>query len=80
VVSVKRSHDASVAHVAVLVSDDPQEVEAERQQGGAKQVAQRRQVRDGEAVGVLAAPPHGVHHPVCDAQQQQHLEEEQAGM
>lgn len=30
------SQGTSVAHVAVLVSDDPQEVEAERQQGRAQ--------------------------------------------
>lgn len=67
----------SVAHIAVLVPDDPQEVEAEGQQGGAQQVPQRRQVRNGEAVGVFAALPHGVDHPVRDAQQQQHLAEEE---
>lgn len=66
-----------VAHVTVLVPDDPQEVEAEGQQGGAQQVPQCRQVWDGEAVGVFAAPPHGVDHPVGNAQQQQHLEEEE---
>lgn len=65
----------SVANVAVLVPDDPQEVEAEGQQGGAQQVPQCRQVRDGEAVGVFAAAPHWVDHPVGNAQQQQHLEE-----
>lgn len=66
---------SSVAHVAVLVPDDPQEVEAEGQQGSAQQVPQGRQVRDGEAVRVFAAPPHGMDHPVGNAQQQQHLEE-----
>lgn len=70
-----KSGVASVAHIAVLVSYDPQEVEAERQQGGAQQVAQGRQVRDGKTVGIFAAPPHGVHHPVGYAQQQQHLED-----
>lgn len=70
---------SSVAHVAVVVADDQQEVEAEGQQGGAQQVPQRRQVRDGEAVGVFAAPPHGVDHPVGDAQQQQHLDEGEKG-
>lgn len=63
----------SVAHIAVLVPDEPQEVEAEGQQGGSQQVSQRRQVRDGETVRVFAAAPHGVHHPVGDAEQQQHL-------
>lgn len=67
----------SVAHVAVLVPDDPEEVEAEGQQGGAQQVPKRRQVRNGEAVGVFAAPPYGVDHPISDAQQQQHLTEEE---
>lgn len=70
------AHSApSVTHVTVLVPDDPQEVEAKGQQRGSQQVPQRRQVRDGEAVGVFAAPPHGVDHPVSNAQQQQHLEE-----
>lgn len=66
---------SSVAHVAVLVPYDPQEVEAEGQQRGAQQVPQSRQVGDGEAVGVFAAAPHGVHHPVRYAQQQQHLQQ-----
>lgn len=66
---------ASVAHVAVLVTDEPQEVEAQCQEGGAQQVAQSGQVGDGEAVRVFAAPPHGVNHPVRYTQQQQHLEE-----
>lgn len=74
-----RPRSSSVAHVAVVVADDQQEVEAEGQQGGAQQVPQRRQVRDGEAVGVFAAPPHGVDHPVGDAQQQQHLDEGEEG-
>lgn len=64
----------SVAHVAVLVSYEPQEVEAECQQGSAQQVTQSCQVRDGETVWVFAAPPHGVNHPVCYTQQQQHLQ------
>lgn len=68
------SEAVSVAHVAVLVSYDPQEVEAECQQGGAQQVTQSCQVRDGETVWILATAPHGVHHPVCYRQQQQHLE------
>lgn len=71
------SKATSVAHVAVLVSYDPQEVEAERKQGGAQQVTQSCQVRDGETVRIFAAPPHGVHHPVCYGQQQQHLEQEE---
>lgn len=64
----------SVAYIAVLVSYDPQEVEAERQQGGAQQVTQSCQVRNGKAVWIFAALPHGVHHPVCYAQQKQHLQ------
>lgn len=68
---------ASVAHVTVLVSYDPQEVEAERQQGRSQQVTQSCQVRDGKTVGIFATPPHGVHHPVCYTQQQQHLEEKE---
>lgn len=31
-----------VAHIAILVPDGPQEVEAESQESGAQQVAQRR--------------------------------------
>lgn len=64
---------ASVAHIAVLVSYEPQEMETESQQGGAQQITQSGQVRDGKTVWVFAAPPHGVHHPVCNTQQQQHL-------
>lgn len=67
----------SVAYIAVLVSYDPQEVEAERQQGGAQQVTQSCQVRNGKAVWIFAALPHGVHHPVCYAQQKQHLEDKE---
>lgn len=70
---------SSVAHVAVLVSYDPQEVEAECQQGGAQQVTQSCQVRDGKTVWIFATPPHGVYHPVCYGQQQQHLEEKEGG-
>lgn len=64
---------ASVPHIAVPVPDHPQEVKAEGQQGRPQQVPQGRQVGDGKAVGVFAAPPHGVDHPVRDAEQQQHL-------
>lgn len=67
----------SVTHVAVLVPDDPQEVEAESKQGCAQQVPQGCQVGDGKTVGVFAAPPHGMHHPVCYTQQQQHLEDKE---
>lgn len=63
----------SVPHIAVPVPYHPQEVKAERQQGRAQQVPQGCQVGDGEAVGVFAAPPHGMDHPVCYAQQQQDL-------
>lgn len=59
----------SVTHVAVLIPYDPEEVEAEGQQSRAQQVTQRCQVRDGKTVGIFAIPPHGVHHPVCYAQQ-----------
>lgn len=67
----------SVTHVAVPIPYDPEEVEAECQQSRAQQVTQRCQVRDGETVGIFAIPPHGVHHPVCYTQQQQHLQEKQ---
>lgn len=69
---------ASVPYVAVPVPDHPQEVETEGQQGRAQQVPQSRQVGDGEAVGVFAAPPHGVDHPVGYAQEQQDLRRTQA--
>lgn len=62
-----------VAYVAVLVPDHPQEVEAQGQEGGAQQVSQRRQVRDGETVRVLPRLPHGMDHPVCYTQQEEHL-------
>lgn len=55
---------ASVAHVTVLVPYEPQEVEAECQEGSAQQVTQGRQVRDGETVWVFTASPNGMHHPV----------------
>lgn len=48
----------SVAHVAVLVPDQPQEVEAEGEQRRAQQVAQSGQVRNGKAVWIFAAAPH----------------------
>lgn len=67
----------SVTHVAVPVPYDPQEVEAESKQGCAQQVPQGCQVGDGKTVRVFAAPPHGMHHPVCYTQQQQHLEEKE---
>lgn len=69
----------SVTHVAVLVPYDPQEVEAESEQGCAQEVPQGRQVGDGKTVWVFAASPHGMHHPVCYTQQQQHLEEKEKG-
>lgn len=38
---VKGQRTTSVAHIAVLVPDDPQEVEAESQESSPQQVAQR---------------------------------------
>lgn len=62
-----------VTHITVLVSDDKQEVEAESQEGRSQQVAQRCQVRDRETVRIFPALPNGVHHPVRNAKQQEHL-------
>ncbi len=62
-----------VTHITVLVPDDPQEVEAESQEGGSQQVAQRGQVWDRETVRIFPAFPHGVNHPVRNAKQQEHL-------
>lgn len=39
---VKGQRLTLVAHIAILVPDGPQEVEAESQESGAQQVAQRR--------------------------------------
>lgn len=69
---------ASVPHIAVPVPYHPQEVKAEGQQGRAQQVPQGRQVGDGKAVGVFAAAPHGMDHPVRYTQEQQDLRRKQA--
>lgn len=58
-----------VTYIAVLVPNQKQEVEAQGQERGAKQVSQRRQVRDRETVRVLPRLPHDVDHPVCYTQQ-----------
>lgn len=62
-----------VPNICVSVPNEPEDMEAECQESGAKQVPQSSQVRDGEVVGVQAPAPHPVHHPVCDVQQNQHL-------
>lgn len=67
----------SVTHVAVLVSYEPQEAETESQQGGAQQVTNSSQIRDGKTVWVFAFPPYDMHHPVCNTQQQEHLREKE---
>lgn len=67
---------SSIAHVAVLVTYEPQEVEADGEQGCAQQITKSSQVRDGKTVWIFAISPHWINHPVCYTQQQQHLEEE----
>jgi hypothetical protein len=62
-----------VPNICVSVPNEPEHMEAECQESGAKQVPQSSQVWDGEVVGVQAPAPHPVHHPVCDVQENQHL-------
>ena len=64
----------SVADVSVTVADDVQELEGEREEPGAQQVAHRRQVRDREVVRVPPRLPQVVHQPVRDVQQHRHLQ------
>lgn len=64
-----------VPNICVSVPNEPEHMEAECQESGAKQVPQSSQVWDGEVVGVQAPAPHPVHHPVCDVQENQHLEQ-----
>lgn len=65
-----------VPDICVSISDEPEDMEAECQEPSAKQVSQSSQVWDGEVVWVQATAPHPVHHPVCDVQENQHLETE----
>lgn len=62
-----------VADVAVPVADHVEELEGQRQQARAQQVAQRSQVRNGGVVRVDLLRPHPVHHHVRHVQQQEHL-------
>lgn len=64
----------SVAQITVSVPDEPAHVEAEGQEAGPQQVAQGRQVRDGEVVGVHASTPHPVNHPVGQVEEDHHLQ------
>lgn len=48
--------------------------EAQGQEAGAQQVAQRRQVGDGEVVWVQAPPPHQTDDEVGDVEEDGHLE------
>lgn len=64
-----------VPDICVSVPNKPQDMEAECQEPSAKQVPQSSQVRDGEVVWVQASAPHPVYHPVCDVQEDQHLEQ-----
>lgn len=50
--------------------------EAQRQEAGAQQVAQPRQVGDGEVVWVQAPPPHQADNEVGDVEKDGHLEGE----
>lgn len=52
---------------------DRHAAEAESQEAGAQQVAQRRQVRDGEVVGVQTSPPHQADDEVGDVEEDGHL-------
>lgn len=67
-----------VPDICVSVPNEPEDMEAECQQPSAEKVPQGCQVRDGEVVWVQAAAPHPVHHPVCDVEQDQHLENSRA--
>ena len=62
-----------VPKVRVLVSDEVQKVEADRQEPGAEEVSQRSEVRDGRVVGVDAHAPHPVHHYNAHVQQDDQL-------
>ena len=69
-----------VPDICVSVPNEPEDVEAECQEPGAEKVPQGCQVRDGEVVWVQAAAPHPVHHPVCDVEQDQHLQDRRASL
>ena len=65
-----------VAHVIFSVPDEPAYVEAEGEEAGSQQVTQGSQVGDGEVVGVHASTPHPVDHPVCQVEEDNHLEQD----
>lgn len=66
----------SVAHITVSVSNEPTHVEAEGEEAGPQQVTQGSKVGDGEVVWVHSSTPHPVNHPVCQVEEDHHLEEE----
>lgn len=68
----------SVAHISVSVTDEPAHVEAEGEEAGSQQVTQSSQVRDGEVVWVHTSAPHPVDHPVCQVEEDHHLDEDEA--
>ena len=72
-VSAKAPGWVLIAHVGVTVANDVQKVEGGGEQPGAQQVAQGRQVGNGEVVGVVASPPQPVHQPVGDVEQDEDL-------
>ena len=66
---------SSVSYISISVSDQEEEVECEREQPRAEQVAERGQVRDGEVIWVVPALPQITYHPVSNVQQQRHLQQ-----
>lgn len=66
----------SVAHVSVSVSDEPAHVEAEGEEAGSQQVTQSGQIGDGEVVWVHSSTPHPVNHPVCQVEEDHHLDQD----
>lgn len=66
----------SVAHVGVSVPDEPAHVEAEGEEAGSQKVPEGSQVGDGEIVWVHSSTPHPVNHPVCQVEEDHHLDED----
>lgn len=67
----------SVPQARVFIPYKPSHVKTEREEAGPQQIPQGRQVGDGEVVGVHASAPHPVNHPVCQVEEDQHLEEDE---
>lgn len=63
-----------VPQVSVLVSHQVEQVEGDRQEGGAQKVPDGGQVGDGNIVRVIPEPPYEVYHPVADIQKDDDLQ------